>query len=188
MRQKPSKNQNLSEDLILWQRVIQNVKPLAKSNSDFLYSKQDIKNSLRSNFKAAKLNLDKTIDPIILDSNKELKSSPVDLRQGERAGLDGRSQKKLFRGEVSIDQRLDLHGFTVAQAESRLRVFIETAASKDYRCVLIITGKGTGILRGYVSDWLKRQPLSRLVLAIAQARPADGGSGAVYVLLRRHRK
>ncbi|MGB2252104.1 MAG: Smr/MutS family protein, partial [Candidatus Puniceispirillaceae bacterium] len=55
------------------------------------------------------------------------------------------------------------------------------------RCVLVITGKGAGILRGHVPDWLKRQPLSPHILAMAEARPHDGGSGALYVLLRRKR-
>jgi DNA-nicking Smr family endonuclease len=109
------------------------------------------------------------------------------LRQGERAGIDGRTQRRLFRGDVPVDRRLDLHGLTAARAESRLAQFIETAARDGCRCVLVITGKGAGILRGHVPDWLKRQPLSPHILALAEARPHDGGSGALYVLLRRKR-
>ena len=51
----------------------------------------------------------------------------------------------------------------------------------------MITGKGAGVLKWHVPEWLKRPPLSGLVLALAEARPADGGSGAFYVLLRRRR-
>ena len=51
----------------------------------------------------------------------------------------------------------------------------------------MITGKGAGVLKGHVPGWLKNPPLSGLVLALAEARPADGGSGAFYVLLRRRR-
>ena len=90
-------------------------------------------------------------------------------------------------GDVPVDRRLDLHGLTAARAESRLAQFIETAARDGCRCVLVITGKGAGILRGLVPDWLKRQPLSPYILALAEARPHDGGSGALYVLLRRKR-
>ena len=115
------------------------------------------------------------------------KANPVDLRLGERAGIDGRTQRRLFRGDVPVDRRLDLHGLTAARAESRLAQFIETAARDGCRCVLVITGKGAGILRGHVPDWLKRQPLSPHVLALAEARAHDGGSGALYVLLRRKR-
>ena len=112
---------------------------------------------------------------------------PVDLRQGDRAGLDGRTQRRLFRGDVPIDRRLDLHGHTAARAQVKLQSFIEDAAYSGCRCVLVITGKGAGVLQSYVPDWLKRAPLSGLVLALAEARRTDGGSGAFYVLLRRRR-
>ena len=109
------------------------------------------------------------------------------MREGDRAGLDGRTQRRLLRGDVPIDQRLDLHGYTVARAELKLLRFIEDASFAGCRCVLVITGKGAGVLKGHVPGWLKRPPLSGLVLALAEARPADGGSGALYVLLRRRR-
>ena len=112
---------------------------------------------------------------------------PIDLRRGDRAGLDGRTQRRLSRGDVPIDRRLDLHGHTAARAEIKLQRFIEDASYAKCRCVLVITGKGAGVLKGFVPGWLKEAPLSRLVLALAEARPVDGGSGAFYVLLRRQR-
>ena len=112
---------------------------------------------------------------------------PIDLREGDRAGLDGRTQRRLFRGDLPIDRRLDLHGHTAARAEIKLQRFIEDASYAGCRCVLVITGKGTGILKGHVPGWLKGSSLSGLVLALAEARPVDGGSGAFYVLLRRRR-
>ena len=93
----------------------------------------------------------------------------------------------MFRGDVPIDRRLDLHGHTAARAEIKLQTFIENASFTGCRCVLVITGKGAGVLKGHVPGWLKRPPLSKLVLALAEARLADGGSGAFYVLLRRRR-
>ena len=112
---------------------------------------------------------------------------PVDLRQGDGAGLDGRTQRRLFRGDFPIDRRIDLHGHTAARAELKLQTFIEDASYARCRCILVITGKGAGVLKQHVPGWLKRPPLSGLVLALAEARPADGGSGAFYVLLRRRR-
>jgi DNA-nicking Smr family endonuclease len=88
---------------------------------------------------------------------------------------------------VPIDRRLDLHGHTAARAQVKLQSFIEDAAYSGCRCVLVITGKGAGVLQSHVPDWLKRAPLSGLVLALAEARQTDGGSGAFYVLLRRRR-
>lgn len=113
--------------------------------------------------------------------------APIDLRQGETGGLDNGTKRRLFRGEVPINRRLDLHGLTAAHAQTRLERFIQQAAFDGCRCVLVITGKGTGILRGHVPGWLKRAPLAPLVLALAEARPSDGGGGAFYVLLRRRR-
>ena len=185
------------DDTVLWQRVITEVTPLKSTielaefaaifaRSDHLAAPSE-KPSGRTHKPPVK-----TVKPArppfgATSPAPTKKANPVDLRQGERAGIDGRTQRRLFRGDVPVDRRLDLHGLTAARAESRLAQFIETAARDGCRCVLVITGKGAGILRGHVPQWLKRQPLSPLILALAEARPNDGGSGALYVLLRRKR-
>ena len=109
------------------------------------------------------------------------------MRHGEKAGIDGSTQRRLFRGDVLIDARLDLHGMTAMRAHKQLIKFIVSAADDGCRCVLVITGKGSGVLNGHVPTWLKQLPVSPHVLALAEARPKDGGSGAFYVLLRRKR-
>jgi len=117
--------------------------------------------------------------------------NPVDLRAGEHAGIDKSTRRRLAQGQLAIESRLDLHGMTAAQAERRLSTFIDSAARLDQRCVLVITGKGVegnGVLRRLVPQWLKAPPLAPRVLAISAARPADGGDGALYVLLRRRRQ
>ena len=184
------------DDMVLWQRVITEVTPLkstielaefAAIFAQFDHLAQPVAKppgrTQRPPVKPARLPL---AAPLSAPAPAK-KANPVDLRQGERAGIDGRTQRRLFRGDVPVDRRLDLHGLTAARAESRLAQFIETAACDGCRCVLVITGKGAGILRGHVPDWLKRQPLSPYILALAEARPHDGGSGALYVLLRRQR-
>ena len=77
---------------------------------------------------------------------------------------------------------------TQAEAQTRLRAFIQRTAFSGNRTVLIITGKGRsgqGILRARVPEWLKEPPLSHLVIAISDAQPFDGGAGALYVRLKR---
>jgi DNA-nicking Smr family endonuclease len=182
------------DDTVLWQRVVTEVKPL-KSTIELaefaaIFSQSDhlAPPVAKLSGRMHKLTVKPVRPPIATSSFASVnKANPVDLRQGERAGIDGRTQRRLFRGDVPVDRRLDLHGLTAARAESRLVQFIETAARDGCRCVLVITGKGAGILRGHVPDWLKRQPLSPYILALAEARPHDGGSGALYVLLRRNR-
>ena len=186
MRQKPPANIDLDEDQILWQRVTQRVTPLP-GRQQRLSPPPMVKQLAKAVKPAAKTpqNLPTSAQP---SSPTAKTQSLVDLREGDRAGLDRRTQRRLFRGDVPIDRRLDLHGYTAARAEVKLQTFIEDAAYGGCRCVLVITGKGAGVLKSHVPGWLKRAPLSGLVLALAQARPADGGSGAFYVLLRRRRE
>ena len=121
---------------------------------------------------------------------KPRKIEPIDLREGEHAGLDRTTRQKLSRGNLPVDARIDLHGHNAQQADTRLRAFIEKSASCGHRCVLVITGKGVrggGVLKRQVPLWLKQPPLNNIVLAISDAIPRDGGTGAIYVLLRRTR-
>jgi DNA-nicking Smr family endonuclease len=118
------------------------------------------------------------------------KATPIDLREGDHAGLDRTTRRKLSRGNLPVEARLDLHGHNAQQAETRLRAFIQQSASLGHRCVLVITGKGVrgeGFLRRHVPLWLKQPPLGGVVLAISDAIPKDGGAGAIYVMLRRTR-
>ena len=186
MRQKPPANIDLDEDQILWQRVTQRVTPLS-GRQQRLSPPPMVKQLAKAVKPAAET--PQNMPTLAPPSSPPTKTPPpVDLREGGRAGLDGRTQRRLFRGDVPIDRRLDLHGHTAARAEVELHSFIEDAAYAGCRCVLVITGKGAGVLKSHVPGWLKRAPLSGLVLALAQARPADGGSGAFYVLLRRRRE
>jgi len=98
----------------------------------------------------------------------------------------------LKRGLHPIEDRLDLHGMTQAEAHRALAGFIHKSRDAGRRCVLVITGRGfgptgPGILKLAVPRWLEEAGLRRHILAVAPAQPRDGGAGAVYLLLRRHR-
>lgn len=107
------------------------------------------------------------------------------------AGLDRRSDKKLRRGQMEIDGRIDLHGFNREQAYEALGAFLQRGQARGWRCVLVITGKGRGgqpgVLRQAVPEWLAVPPLAQYVLRAHAAQPRHGGEGALYVLLRRIR-
>ena len=184
MREKPPATKDFNEDQILWQRVTQRVTPLP-GRQQSLQPTPPLVKQLAKVVKPAAKTTQNMLTPGAPSLPTAKTPSPVDLREGDRAGLDGSTQRRLFRGDVPIDRRLDLHGHTAARAEVKLQTFIEDAAYAGCRCVLVITGKGAGVLKGHVPEGLKRAPLSGLVLALAQARPADGGGGAFYVLLRR---
>ena len=99
--------------------------------------------------------------------------------------------RRLRRGLLPIDARVDLHGSTAREARTQLELFLRTMRTRGERCVLVIHGKGahspdgTGVLRGEISAWLSQGPASEHVAAFATATGGDGGEGAVYVLLRR---
>ena len=107
-----------------------------------------------------------------------------------RAGLPERTFRRLRRGRYRIEDETDLHGLTVSQAHLQLRAFIAEAAARGLGCVRVIHGKGLRsgprgpVLKTGVQRWLARWDE---VLAFVSARARDGGSGAVYVLLRRRR-
>ena len=115
-------------------------------------------------------------------------TQPADLRKSDYAGIDKSNARRLRQGRAEIEDIIDLHGMTQAEALAKLRQFVHRAALAGKRTILVITGKGRagqGVLRARVPEWLKEQPLSQLVIAISDAKPADGGAGALYVRLRR---
>jgi DNA-nicking Smr family endonuclease len=105
------------------------------------------------------------------------------------AGIDRANAERLKRGKRKIEDRLDLHGMTQAEAHRMLLSFIRGARLAGMRCVLVITGRGRiggGVLKAAVPRWLDEAEFRPHLLAIATAQPRDGGAGALYVMLRRN--
>lgn len=114
------------------------------------------------------------------------------IGHGDAPGVDKRTAQRLKRGQTKIEARLDLHGHRQDEARRALDAFLGGAAASGKRCVLIITGKGPvsqggGVLREMVPRWLNEAPNRQQVLSFSHATPADGGTGALYVLLKRRR-
>ena len=104
------------------------------------------------------------------------------------AGVDRATAERLRRGRYPIEATLDLHGMTQERAHRALAGFIGASRAAGRRCVLIVTGHGRmsgGVLKAAVPRWLDEPGLRPHLLMIAPARPPDGGTGALYVLLRR---
>jgi DNA-nicking Smr family endonuclease len=104
-----------------------------------------------------------------------------------RNGIGPDTVRKLRRGHWVIQAQLDLHGMRREEARDALSEFLRNAAKRGMRCVRVIHGKGLGsinkepVLKQKVRSWLVQKDE---VLAFCQARAADGGAGAVLVLLR----
>jgi DNA-nicking Smr family endonuclease len=105
-------------------------------------------------------------------------------------GLDRRTWLRLKRGQVMIERTLDLHGRTQADAHVALTGFLAGAQAAGCRCVLVVTGKGLesgGTLRHMVPRWLNEGANRELIVAFSPAQARHGGTGALYILLRRRR-
>ena len=104
-----------------------------------------------------------------------------------RPGIGSDVTRKLRKGHWSIQRQLDLHGLRTDDARTALTTFIREACLHGIRCVRIVHGKGLGspgkapVLKHKVHGWLVQKSE---ILAFVQARPAEGGAGALVVLLQ----
>jgi DNA-nicking Smr family endonuclease len=122
-------------------------------------------------------------------------AKPVRPSTPPLAPLGRRERSRLSRGKSEIDARLDLHGMTQAHAHHALLGFLQRAHRDGLTFVLVITGKGTisggeferGVLRRQVPHWLSLPEFRALVIGFEEAHIGHGGSGALYVRIRRSR-
>jgi DNA-nicking Smr family endonuclease len=170
-------------DLALWENVAKGVKPLSgrilKSKTEALVEKAQPKHL-------------KKAPPAAPTPVKPAAKAP-EMAHGAAPGLDRRTQLRLRRGKVTVEARLDLHGMTQRAAHDALLGFLQRTQGRGYKTVLVVTGKGTrtdgriGVLRQAVPRWLNEPNFRALVHAFDHAAPADGGEGALYILLRRRK-
>ena len=111
--------------------------------------------------------------------------------EGAVPGLSPKIMKNLKRGKFPIRGHLDLHGLNKQDAEIKVREFLIQSHKQGLRCVLIVHGRGLNspdsfpVLKERIPVWLNRGAARKIVLAFATAKPYDGGTGAIYVLLRK---
>jgi len=129
----------------------------------------------------------------------DLKPSPGRKLAGDPVRMDEKAFRRMKRGKLKPEGKLDLHGMRMESAHGALNRFILSAQASNKRLVLVITGKGKdrdapgpmpvprGILRHQVPLWLSLPPLAQAVLQVTPAHISHGGEGAYYVYLRRIR-
>lgn len=115
---------------------------------------------------------------------------PFFAKSGPKAqDIDTRTLARLRRGQMEIEATIDLHGHRMHEAYIALRDFVRGGYGRGLRCLLVIHGKGSltgeAKIKNALSDWLAEWPDE--VLSHAPAKPAHGGAGASYILLRRKR-
>lgn len=128
------------------------------------------------------------INDYLSDELEVEETGPEEILSFCRTGTQKSVFRKLRNGHYRISDELDLHGSTIKQAKKILVYYLQEAVQFESCCIRIIHGKGhrsgnnKPVLKTHVNHWLSEH---ERVLAFHSAKPKDGGTGAVYVLLRR---
>ncbi|MFT4058881.1 MAG: Smr/MutS family protein [Legionella sp.] len=174
------------EDKALFHEYMRSVKPLKEQNKRIkIETSKPPLSPKRKKLPPITENVEYYLSDVI--KNTVLSQTTLSYAQ---AGLDNQRFKELKNGQIFWEGRLDLHGLKSDKARDALCHFIKNKTEEGMRCLLIIHGKGghegsPPVIKNLVNRWL---PQLEEVLAYHSALPKDGGTGAVYVLLKRNRK
>ncbi len=162
------------EDRVLWSLIARTVKPLAGTALHLLEQ-------------AAPLTMEQAVAPSPTPA-PAAQPKPAARRPQVPVPLDKPTHDRIAKGRVPIEGRVDLHGLFQDQAHALLLSFLRRAHAEGARHVLVITGKGSsgdGVLRRAVPGWLATGPFREIVSGFDHAARGHGGTGALYVRLRR---
>jgi DNA-nicking Smr family endonuclease len=176
------------DDHHLWRRIAETATPLRKRRPATVKPLHKTSEAVQRS-------------PKVEAERKLPKPKPNAMPVPRRAELDRQTSRKLERGRLEVEAKLDLHGMRQRDAHAALRRFLQSAQGKDYRHVLVITGKGVaqeatksfyeekvrGVLRQAVPQWLRDPEFASIVVSFSQAPRRLGGEGALYVRLRKLR-
>lgn len=183
MDRKKDSDNSPEDDVSLFRRHMGDAKPLRPTEkapahrprvtAKARFKRQDERAALRESLEA---NID------------ESETGAGESLRYHRPSVGRRTMRKLARGNFSVQDEIDLHGMTVPEAKEALQEFIGECELRGLTCIRVVHGKGLGsgnrgpIIKGKVNKWLRQW---NAVLAFVSARQVDGGTGAVYVLLRK---
>lgn len=178
------------EDLELWNRFKRSIEPL--SDRDRNRVDQSVRDSEFYGGTDSRKENDKSAGP---------QSRKIDRKsQSDTSQLDRKRVRRIRSGRIALQARLDLHGMRQDQAYVSLRNFLHRCQAEGLSTVLVITGKGKsespeereiwddrdrGVLRRVVPEWLAQSEFRDLILGYNTASERHGGSGALYINIRR---
>lgn len=176
-----------NDDFSLFQSAVCGVKPLRQDNRANTGAPRLDRRQIASRRQAAMQQIeaqkvDGLSDQFVIDVGAE------DELHWARDGVQESQTRKLKAGQIAFEGSLDLHGMTVEKARETLWDFLAEAARLEVRCVRVAHGKAVRldgrrpIVKSHVNTWLRQHPQ---VLGFTSCLPRHGGTGAVYVLLKR---
>jgi DNA-nicking Smr family endonuclease len=179
------------EDLFLWRKVERTVMPMHKQRVvPDTPETGDAFRTLLDDAAAGKPVSDAKRKKQIRSAVPTWSPPPQPRKPDIERPIDRPTSRKIAKGRLSIDARIDLHAMTQDQAYDRLYGFLAEARSRGHRHVLVVTGKGRsigseGVLKRMVPVWLKGGRFAELVSGYTDAAPRHGGDGAIYIRLRK---
>lgn len=180
--------ENNSSDDELFKEYMKDVKLLSQDQHGVNFTKKSFKKIKIIREIKDSISPEYIYDPILTNQDNWLDGE--DIAHFSRNGPSKKTLQLLKSGKINWEARLDLHHYTASAAISLVDEFLTEALNKSIQCVLIIHGKGLRtpnqkpILKNILIEHL-RQNLN--VLAYHSAKPSDGGTGAVYVILKKMR-
>lgn len=181
-----NQDQDDADELELFRQATQGVRPIQVDQADTGKPRVDPAQLQSRRARAVEgkqaIRVDGLSDQFVIDVHPE-----EELVWAANGVQDGQL-RRLKSGQIPFDGSIDLHGMTVDRARELLWEFIDEATRIEVRCVRITHGKAQRkdgrkpILKSHVNTWLRQHPK---VLAFTSCLPRHGGTGSVYVLLRR---
>lgn len=165
------------DDDSLWERIKQTIIPL--NRDDVLYP---IKNSkIEKSFKSPKkINF---LEELFLSPEKEVRQDPL-------TNIDRQTWRKIDKGQIKTQGKLDLHGMSLAQAHRTFINYIKTSIAQNKKCIIVVTGKGnrekgTGAIRRELPYWAQEPKIAPYIHSFSE--PAKN-PGRTVIILRRKKK
>ena len=183
------------EEAALWERVIATVKPIQRPPLPAREGPGVDSGGGGSMPPAPPLAKPKPGKESLRRADPPTHPQPFPKREGSKGTLDGSWDRNLSRGLVCPESSIDLHGLSLASAYDRLDRGLADAIARGDRVLLLVTGKpprptserphARGAIRAAVGDWLAASRHSARIAAVRGAHPRHGGTGALYIVLRR---
>ncbi|MGH6615971.1 Smr/MutS family protein [Sphingomonas sp.] len=188
------------DEAALWARVLETVRPLRVVKAKPSVAAPGVPRAIEKSptLKAVPLppaKLQKVRKPPPLPSPPIAKPSARKEERKEYATLDGSWDRQLSRGLISPDRTIDLHGHNLSTAYATLDVALDRAIRDGARVILLVTGKpprpeserphARGAIRAAIGDWLAGSRHAASIAAVRGAHPRHGGTGALYIILRK---
>lgn len=171
------------DDRILWGKVARSTRPMPGKLDEIIFFEQEVKAENAGRF---------VENPKAGIADEPVADSPLPAGKGYKRHhpLERPVKRKIARGRLPLEARIDLHGMFQSEAHAMLHDFLVRAHERGLRHVLVITGKGSstgsqGALRRAVPLWFAKPEFRFLISSFEIAAPNHGGDGALYVRLAR---